>query len=73
MTMKEIMQTYVLPGIAVKTSKDSVAGSTSFATPLPKRVYSEASDQEMDIWIQVSFLLILLKSLLMDNVRVKFH
>jgi len=39
---------------SVKTSKDSVAGSTSYATPLPKRVYSEASDQEMDIWIQLA-------------------
>merc|ERR1719220_1754360 len=38
----------------VKTSKESVAGSTSYATPLPKRVYSEASDQEMDIWIQLA-------------------
>jgi len=39
---------------SVKTSKESVAGSTSYATPLPKRVYSEASDQEMDIWIQLA-------------------
>ena len=67
------MQTYVWPGIAVKTSKEGVAGSTSYATRLPKRVYSEASDQEMDIWIQVSFLLILFKSLLMDNVMVKLQ
>ena len=39
--------------ITVKTSKEGEDGKTYFATPLPKRVYSEGSDQEMDIWIQV--------------------
>ena len=37
----------------MKTSKQGDEGQMYYATPLPKRVYSEGSDQEMDIWIQV--------------------
>ena len=42
-----------MTNIAVKTRKEVSEGTASSATPLSKRVYSESSDQEMDIWIQV--------------------
>ena len=45
--------TLEMPNIAVKTRKEVSEGTASSATPLSKRVYSESSDQEMDIWIQV--------------------
>jgi len=38
-------------GRTVKTSKEA---EDYYATPLAKRVYSERSDQEMDIWIQLA-------------------
>jgi len=41
-------------GRTVKTRKEVSEGTASSATPLSKRVYSESSDQEMDIWIQLA-------------------
>jgi len=41
-------------GRTAKTTKEGEDGRTYYATPLAKRVYSEGSDQEMDIWIQLA-------------------
>ena len=53
MARMAMVVTLKMTNIAVKTRKEVSEGTASSATPLSKRVYSESSDQEMDIWIQV--------------------